>query len=205
MEEIGIEAIRRGCRCGRDVVKRTPVVPSVTLSEMLGSEMLGGNVVLKAENLQRTGAFKIRGAMNKLASLGRRRHARRDRRQRRQPRPGDGVRRPHLRRAVRDLRARRARRSPRSRRAAAYGAACVEAGTTLDEAVAAARDRADETGMAFCHPFDDPAVVAGQGTLGLELVDDVADLAVRDRARSAAAGWRPASRSRSRRCAPTSG
>ena len=70
MEEIGIEAIRAAVDAGRDVVKRTPVVPSVTLSEMLGSEMLGGNVVLKAENLQRTGAFKIRGAMNKLASLG---------------------------------------------------------------------------------------------------------------------------------------
>ena len=43
--------------------------------------------------------------------------------------------------------------------------------------MAAARGRAAEDGMAFCHPFDDPAVVAGQGTLGLELVEDVADLA----------------------------
>ena len=65
MQEIGIEAIRAAVDAGRDVVKRTPVVPSVTLSEMLG-----GNVALKAENLQRTGAFKIRGAMNKLASFG---------------------------------------------------------------------------------------------------------------------------------------
>ncbi|HZI46029.1 MAG TPA: pyridoxal-phosphate dependent enzyme, partial [Ilumatobacter sp.] len=65
MDEIGLDAIREAVDAGREVVKRTPVVPSVTLSEMLG-----GSVVLKAENLQRTGAFKIRGAMNKLASLG---------------------------------------------------------------------------------------------------------------------------------------
>ena len=57
-----------------------------------------------------------------------------------------------------------------------YGATVVEGGASLDEAMNAARARADETGMAFCHPFDDPAVVAGQGTLGLELVDDVPDL-----------------------------
>jgi threonine dehydratase len=58
-----------------------------------------------------------------------------------------------------------------------YGATVVEAGASLDEAMAAARARADERGMVFCHPFDDPAVIAGQGTLGLELVDDIADLA----------------------------
>ena len=50
---------------GAGVVKRTPITESLTLSERFG-----GNVVLKAENLQRTGSFKIRGAMNKLTSLG---------------------------------------------------------------------------------------------------------------------------------------
>ena len=59
----------------------------------------------------------------------------------------------------------------------AYGAEVVEGGASLDEAFAAARDRAHERDMAFCHPFDDPAVVAGQGTLGLELVEDLPDLA----------------------------
>ncbi len=58
----------------------------------------------------------------------------------------------------------------------AYGATVVEGGVSLDEAVAAARARALEQGMAFCHPFDDPAIVAGQGTLGLELLDDLPDL-----------------------------
>jgi threonine dehydratase len=51
-------------------------------------------------------------------------------------------------------------------------------GTSLTEAVAGlARPCRDGTGMVFCHPFDDPVVVAGQGTLGLELLDDIADLA----------------------------
>jgi threonine dehydratase len=59
----------------------------------------------------------------------------------------------------------------------AYGAEVVEGGASLDEAFAAARQWAADRGMEFCHPFDDPAVVAGQGTLGLELVEDVPDLA----------------------------
>ena len=50
---------------GKDVVLHTPVLPSAYLSQRFG-----GTIVLKAENLQRTGSFKIRGGMNKLAQLG---------------------------------------------------------------------------------------------------------------------------------------
>jgi threonine dehydratase len=53
----------------------------------------------------------------------------------------------------------------------------VEVGASFEDAMAAARERARERGMTLCHPFDDPAVVAGQGTLGLELVDDIPGLA----------------------------
>jgi threonine dehydratase len=170
VKAIDLEAIRAAVGAGREVVKHTPVVPSVTLSEMLG-----GSIVLKAENLQRTGAFKIRGAMNKLASLG------------------DGV--------SRGVTAGSAGNHAQAIAFAAhhhgvpceifvpggasiskieacrgFGAIVHEVGTTISEALAAARARAEATGMAFCHPYDDPVVVAGQGTLGLELVDDVADL-----------------------------
>ena len=58
-------AILEARLAGAGVVKRTPVTESAALSERYG-----GTVVFKAENLQRTGSFKIRGAMNKLASLG---------------------------------------------------------------------------------------------------------------------------------------
>jgi threonine dehydratase len=58
----------------------------------------------------------------------------------------------------------------------ALGAVVHRGGSSVEECVAAARERAEEAGMAFVHPFDDPDVVAGQGTLGLELLDDVADV-----------------------------
>ena len=57
--------IERAATAGAGVVKRTPLVTSTWLTERCG-----GEVVLKAENLQRTGSFKIRGALSKLAALG---------------------------------------------------------------------------------------------------------------------------------------
>src|SRR4051794_41765709 len=59
------EDIGRARRAIADVAKLTPVLPSLTLTQRAG-----GDVALKAENLQRTGSFKIRGALNKLAALG---------------------------------------------------------------------------------------------------------------------------------------
>ncbi|MFD1527258.1 threonine ammonia-lyase, partial [Halolamina salina] len=57
-----------------------------------------------------------------------------------------------------------------------YGATVELRGETFAEAMAAAQDRADEPGTAFVHAYDDPAVIAGQGTLGLELLEQVPDL-----------------------------
>jgi threonine dehydratase len=61
--------------------------------------------------------------------------------------------------------------------AAALGAVVVHEGGSVEDCVASARERAASAGMAFVHPFDDPDVIAGQGTLGLELLEDVEDLA----------------------------
>jgi threonine dehydratase len=152
------------------VAKHTPIVSSATLSQRRG-----GEVVLKAESLQRTGAFKIRGAMNKLVSLG--------------AVAANGVTAGSAGNHAQAL-AFAAQHfgvpcaifvpagAPITKIEAcrAYGATVVEGGASLDEAMAAARARAADDGMAFCHPFDDPAVVAGQGTLGLELVEDLPDL-----------------------------
>ena len=63
--KISSEAIDRAAEAGRGVVTHTPVTGSAALSDRCG-----GHIVLKAENLQRTGSFKIRGAMNKLSALG---------------------------------------------------------------------------------------------------------------------------------------
>jgi threonine dehydratase len=59
----------------------------------------------------------------------------------------------------------------------AFGGVVTLGGESVDACVALARDRAAETGAAFVHPFDDPEVILGQATLGLELLDDVPDLA----------------------------
>lgn len=150
-----------------DVARHTPVLPSATLSERCG-----GEVVLKAESLQRTGAFKIRGALNKLHALG------------------DACARGVVcgsagNHAQALAFAARARGVPcevfmpegapiaKLEAAAELGARVVLGGASVDDCLVAARARADESGMAFVHPFDDPDVVAGQGTLGLELLADL--------------------------------
>ena len=166
------EDVERARHAIADVAKRTPVLPSLTLTQRAG-----GEVALKAENLQRTGSFKIRGALNKLAALGDGVRAGGHGGQRRQPRAGAGPGGARARRAVRGLHAGRGAAVARSRAARALGAVVHRGGTSVEECVAAAKERAREAGMAFVHPFDDPDVVAGQGTLGLELLDDVPDLA----------------------------
>jgi threonine dehydratase len=156
-----------------EVAKRTPIVSSSTLTERFGRA-----VVLKAENLQRTGAFKIRGAMNKVSEVASGESA------------ANGVTTASAGNHAQAL-ALAARHygvrcdifvpagAPITKIEAcrAYGAEVVEVGTSLEDAMSAARERARDRGMTLCHPFDDAAVVAGQGTLGLELVEDVPDLA----------------------------
>ena len=169
---IDSEVIAAARRAGVGVVKRTPITESAALSERYG-----GNVVFKAENLQRTGSFKIRGAMSKLASLG------------------DAVKNGVVagsagNHAQSIAFAARHHNVPceifvpagaslsKMEAARSYGAILSEGGDTLSDAVAAAQGRADATGMIFCHPYDDPFVVAGQATLGLELLEDISDLSL---------------------------
>lgn len=153
-----------------EVALRTPVVSSIALSEMLGSA-----VTLKAESLQRTGSFKIRGAMNKVASLGD--HARGG-----VATGSAGNHAQALAFAARHFGVPCAIFVPvgapitkieESRR---WGATVVEHGPDLKAAVAAAQAHARERSMTYCAPFDDVAVIAGQGTIGLELLDQIDDL-----------------------------
>ena len=168
---VTLDDIRAARTVTSAVAKHTPIVTSTALTEQAG-----GDVVLKAESLQRTGAFKIRGAMNKLASLG-------DAAAGGVTAGSAGNHALALAFAARhygvqcDIFVPAGAPITKIEACRAYGAEVVEGGASLDEAFAVARARADERGMAFCHPFDDPAVVAGQGTLGLELVEDLPDLA----------------------------
>ncbi len=153
------------------MIRETPVVSSRTLTERAGA-----TVALKAENLQRTGSFKLRGVLAKIAALGDRcnagvvtgsagnhaqavAYAARDR----------GIR--------CDVFMPEAAPIAKLEAATALGANVRLLGATVDESLAAAQELADREGLAFIHPFDDPEVVAGQGTLGLELLAQVPDLA----------------------------
>lgn len=151
------------------IVRRTPVLTSAS-----ASRRCGGTVVLKAECLQRTGSFKLRGAMSKLRRVaGRSRgvvagsagnHAQSlayAARHHGVPcevfMPVDA--------AVSKLEAVRA-----------FGAVVHQQGSSVDECVGLARERAAEAGLTFVHPFDDRDVIAGQAGLGIELAEGVPDL-----------------------------
>jgi threonine dehydratase len=154
------------------VVRETPVLSSRTLSERAG-----GTVVLKTENLQRTGSFKIRGALTKLAALGDARV--------------DGVvtgsAGNHAQAVAYAARARGVRcvvfmpeSAPIAKveAAEALGADVRIVGASVDETLEAAHElAAQDDRMAFVHPFEDRDVIAGQGTLGLELLEQIPDLA----------------------------
>lgn len=169
---ITTERIRAAREVGAGIVKHTPVTESAALSESYG-----GSIVLKAENLQRTGSFKIRGALNKLHTLG-------DAASRGVTAGSAGNHAQALAFAARhhgvpcEIFVPSGASLSKIDACRSYGATIIEGGDSLDVAVVSARKRAEETGMAFCHPFDDAAVVAGQGTLGLELLEDIDDLSL---------------------------
>jgi len=150
----------------------TPVYGSETLSQLTG-----GRVWLKAENLQRTGSFKIRGAVNKLATLG---EAERTAGVMAASAGNHGQ---AVAWAARELGIAATVFMPQDAPLAkveatqSYGAETVLTGALFDDAMAAATARAAETGATFVHAFEDPLVIAGQGTLGLELVDRLPDAA----------------------------
>jgi threonine dehydratase len=154
-------------------VLRTPALPSDAVSRATGAE-----VVLKLDNLQVTGAFKERGAANRLALLT---DAERER----------GViamsagnhaqavaRHAALTNVVATIVMPKFTPATKVTRTAALGAHVVLHGETLAEAAAHAEELAAEQGLVFVHPYDDVGVMAGQGTLALELLQDAPDLDV---------------------------
>jgi len=154
---------------GADLVRHTPVLSSRSLGEQCG-----GQILLKAENLQRTGSFKLRGALSKLSSIG-----------------GAtavvaGSAGNHGQSLAYAARARGVscdvympRDASVSKVAAVrgFGGTVRLGGDSVDECVERAREHAEKTGAVFVHPFDDEDVIMGQATLGLELLEDVPDLA----------------------------
>jgi threonine dehydratase len=154
-----------------DIAVETPTIACDDLADIAG-----GPVVLKAECLQRTGSFKLRGALNKVAALGERasgglvtasagNHGR------------------AVAYAARAVGVRcdvfMPRDAPVSKVAAVerLGARVELVGASVEEALELAGERVQRGGPALVHPFDDLDVITGQGTIALELLEDVPDLA----------------------------
>jgi threonine dehydratase len=158
----------------RAVLEAAARTPTLACSDL--SEASGMQVQLKAECLQETGSFKLRGALSKVAALGERassglvtasagNHGRAVARAARLTGVSCEVFMP--------------RDAPVSKVAAVQrlGASVELDGVSVEDALGLARQRAEGTGAALVHPFDDLDVIAGQATLALELLEDVPDLA----------------------------
>lgn len=168
---IDLETIRQAHARIKEVIEETPFSYAPRLSEQCGCE-----IYLKKENLQVTGAFKIRGAYNKIATLS------------------------ESERACGVIAASAGNHAQGVAMAAEifginalivmpestpltkingvryYGAEVILAGGNYDEAYAYASDYGQKNGMVFVHPFADEAVMAGQGTIALEMLDSMSDL-----------------------------
>ena len=143
------------------VIRQTPLLESSALSVLVG-----GPVYLKCENLQRGGSFKVRGAYLRIAGLTAAERARGvvaasagNHAQGVALAAGATVVMP----AAAPL--------PKVAATRSYGADVVLHGATVEDALAMARELAEETGSIFIHPFDHPDVIAGQGTVGLEIAE----------------------------------
>jgi len=154
------------------IARVTPVHPSATLGRLAGRA-----IVLKAENLQRTGSFKIRGAVNKVGSLGA------DQRAAGVVTASAGNHGQAVAWAAREAGVQATVFMPQDAPMAkvdatrSYGAEVVLSGEGFDECQAAALERV-EAGATLIHAFEDEAVVAGQGTIGLELAEQLEEVEV---------------------------
>jgi threonine dehydratase len=152
------------------IARVTPVYGSETFSRVAGRD-----VWLKAENLQRTGAFKVRGAVNRIATLSP------DERSAGVVAASAGNHGQAVAWAARNAgipaRIYVPQDAPMAKVEACrtYGSELIMGGDRFEDAMAAARADVEETGATFVHPFEDPTVIAGQGTIGLELADQVPD------------------------------
>ena len=166
----GIEDLRAIHAASLGLVRETP---TMTLRSL--SRETGGEIVLKAENLQRTGSFKLRGSLAKLRAID--------------PESCAGVvtgsagnHAQSLAYAARGVGVPCRVYMPAAAAVGkvdaveAFGGEVVRGGGSVDECIATAREAAEAEGLLFVHPFDDPEVIAGQAGVGIELVAQVPNL-----------------------------
>lgn len=168
---VDLETIYQAHERIRGTVVKTPFAYAPRLSEECGME-----IYLKKENLQVTGAFKIRGAYNKIASLSD------TERSCGVIAASAGNHAQGVAMAAQMFETKALIVMPESTPLTKingvryYGAEVILAGSNYDEAYAYASTYGDEHGLVFVHPFTDEAVMAGQGTIALEMIDKIGDL-----------------------------
>lgn len=168
---VSLEAIEEAAEVLALIIARTPIEHSRVLSQQLGSE-----VFLKCENLQKAGSFKVRGAFVRMSKLSDEEKARGV------VAASAGNHAQGVAQAASHLGI-QARiymplgvALPKLQATRDHGAEVVLHGATVDEALAEAKRYADETGAVFVHPFDHPDIIAGQGTIGLELLEQLPEV-----------------------------
>lgn len=173
MHKVSLEDIKIAQKVLKPIIKNTCLLECKELSKITG-----GNVYLKTENLQLTGSFKIRGAFNKISKLtdaekaagviasSAGNHA-------------QGVALSATKLGIKSTIV-MPEIAPLSKVAATknFGAEVVLHGSVYDDAYAKACEIQKVTGATFLHPFDDKDVIAGQGTIGLEILDQLEDVDV---------------------------
>lgn len=163
---VGLADVEAAQRALEGVAETTPLQLSRALTRELGTP-----VHLKCENLQRAGSFKVRGAYVRMAQLSAEERARGVV----AASAGNHAQGVALAAAKLGIHARivmpRGVALPKLQATRDHGAEVQLFGSTVDEALAEARHYAERTGAVFIPPFDDPAIVAGQGTVGLEIMD----------------------------------
>jgi threonine dehydratase len=168
---IGLTDVRQAADRLRGVANRTPVVTSRT-----ADSLVGGRVFFKCENLQRGGAFKFRGAYNRLVSLTP------EERQRGVVAFSSGNHAQGVALAARELDIRATVVMPTDAPALkvaatrGYGAEIMLYDRLTEDREAIAQRLADERGLTLVPPYDHPLIMAGQGTAALELVEEVGEL-----------------------------
>ncbi|MDQ4148591.1 MAG: threonine ammonia-lyase [Actinomycetota bacterium] len=172
MQTVDLEQIRQAAKLLEGVAVHTPLESSRALSERVG-----GPSFLKCENLQRTGAFKIRGAYNRIAQLSP------EERASGVVAASAGNHAQGVALAASQLGVKatvfmpEGAALPKVEATSRYGAEVVLEGMVYDEAFAAAEKYAEQQGAVMVHPFDHPDVIAGQGTITLEILEELPDAA----------------------------
>lgn len=171
--QVTLEQIFVAAKRLKNHVRITPFQPSQRLNTLLGAD-----IFMKMENMQHTGAYKERGALNKLCSLTKEERSK-------------GVCAASAGNHAQGLAYHAGKQGIKSTifmpvgtpvikvtRTKNYGADVRLIGSSFDDAYDACLKHIEETGSTLIHPFDDPAIIAGQGTIGLEIMDEVPDIDV---------------------------